>query len=46
MCPTLQPERRAPKVSGPLWVGPMHDATYVAAMSAEAEARGWDEPYP
>ena len=34
--------RGAPKVSGPLWVGPMHDAAYVAAMSAEAEARGWD----
>ena len=34
---------RAPKVSGPLWLGPMHDAAYVAAMSTEAEARGWDE---
>ena len=33
----------APKVSGPLWLGPMHDAAYVAAMSTEAEARGWDE---
>lgn len=34
---------RAPKLSGPLWVGPMHDPAYVESMAAEARARGWDE---
>lgn len=32
-----------PRVSGPLWVGPMHDGAYVDTMRAEAEARGWAE---
>ena len=29
---------------GPMWVGPMHDAAFVAGMRGDAAARGWSEP--
>jgi tRNA (guanine26-N2/guanine27-N2)-dimethyltransferase len=49
VCPVCERERthgnaRRPRlvVSGPMWTGPLHDADFVAAMTAEAAARGWD----
>ncbi|EOD14034.1 hypothetical protein EMIHUDRAFT_464575 [Emiliania huxleyi CCMP1516] len=32
------------EVMGPMWVGPMHDAEFVAGMRGDAAARGWSEP--
>ena len=32
-----------PKLSGPMWLGPMHDAAYLGAMATGARARGWAE---
>ena len=31
------------QVMGPLWVGPMHDSSYVARMAAAARVRGWSD---
>ena len=30
-------------LSGPLWIGPLHNATFVRQMLEHAEGRGWDD---
>ncbi len=39
-CPHHQPEQPL-TLSGPLWLGPLHDSTFLAQMSQQAQAWGW-----
>ena len=33
------------QILGPLWVGPMHDAEYLARMAEEASRREWEDTF-
>ena len=35
---------KAPLLSGPLWLGPLHNASHLRAVRDEAVARGWLQP--
>lgn len=35
------PSKRACRVAGPMWLGPLHDTAFLLAMQKQADDRGW-----